>query len=172
MDLPSQYDYYKYEINPNSLLDDIPRLQTELEEIKSLQKKGIDFPVSDFGATNVMGGYNRRFFDNKMEYNDIWDLDLNGLKVEKYFGKPFLSHGQLEYSFEPAKNTIEGLLKKASTMERDINIYKDFKQVPDFNVKNYTIHKDIKSVKKQLGGTIKIIDTKIEKNKKYYLINE
>lgn len=172
MDLPSQYDYYKYEINPNSLLDDIPRLQTKLEEIKSLQKRGIDFPVSDFATTNVMGGYNRRFFDNKMEYNDIWDLDLNGLKVEKYFGKPFLSHGQLEYSFEPAKNTLESLLKKASTMEKDINTYKNFKQIPDFNVKNYNIAKDIKPVKKQLGGTIKIIDTKIEKNKKYYLINE
>ena len=119
-----------------------------------------------------MGGYNRRFFDNKMEYNDIWDLDLNGLKVEKYFGKPFLSHGQLEYSFEPAKNTIEGLLKKASLMERNINIDNGFKDIPDFNVKNYIIAKDIKPVKKQLGGTIKIIDTKIEKNKKYYLINE
>jgi hypothetical protein len=25
---------------------------------------------------------------------------------------------------------------------------------------------------KQFGGTIKVLDTKIEKNKKYYLINE
>lgn len=173
MDLPNEFDYYKYELmDNNSLLDDVTRLQTELQDINDLQKRGIDFPVSDFGATNVMGGYNRRFFDNKMEYNDIWDLDLNGLKVEKYYGKPFLSHGQIEYSLEPAKNTIERLLSKASNMERNINISKDFKNMPDFNVKNYNYLQGIKSVKRQLGGTIKVLDTKIEKNKKYYLINE
>ena len=173
MDLPNEFYYYKYELmNNDVLLDNVTRLQTELQDINDLQKKGIDFPVSDFGATNVMGGYNRRFFDNKMEYNDIWDLDLNGLKVEKYYGKPFLSHGQLEYSLEPAKNTIEQLLRKASNMERNINISKDFKNMPDFNVKNYNSLQGIKSVKRQLGGTIKVLDTKIENNKKYYLINE
>lgn len=173
MDLPNEFNYYKYELmDNNSLLDNVTKLQTELQDINDLQKKGIDFPVSDFGATNVMGGYNRRFFNNKMEYNDIWDLDLNGLKVEKYYGKPFLSHGQLEYSLEPAKNTIERLLRRASNMERDINISKDLKNIPDFNVKNYNFLQDVKKVKRQLGGTIKVLDTKIENNKKYYLINE
>jgi len=173
MDLPNEFDHYHYEfMDNNSLLDNVTKLQTELQDINDLQKRGIDFPVSDFGATNVMGGYNRRFFDNKMEYNDIWDLDLGGLKVEKYYGKPFLSHGQIEYSLEPAKNTIERLLSKASNMERNINISKDFKNMPDFNVKNYNSLQGIKSVKRQLGGTIKVLDTKIEKNKKYYLINE
>lgn len=173
MNLPNEFNYYKYELmDNNSLLDNVTKLQTKLQDINDLQKKGIDFPVSDFGATNVMGGYNRRFFNNKMEYNDIWDLDLNGLKVEKYYGKPFLSHGQLEYSLEPAKNTIERLLRRASNMERDINISKDLKNIPDFNVKNYNFLQDVKKVKRQLGGTIKVFDTKIEKNKKYYLINE
>lgn len=173
MNLPNEFNYYKYELmDNNSLLDNVTKLQTELQDINDLQKKGIDFPVSDFGATNVMGGYNRRFFNNKMEYNDIWDLDLNGLKVEKYYGKPFLSHGQLEYSLEPAKNTIERLLRRASNMERDINISKDLKNIPDFNVKNYNFLQDVKKVKRQLGGTIKVLDTKIENNKKYYLINE
>ncbi len=173
MDLPNEFNYYKYELmDNNSLLDNVTKLQTELQDINDLQKRGIDFPVSDFGATNVMGGYNRRFFDNKMEYNDIWDLDLKGLKVEKYYGKPFLSHGQLEYSLEPAKNTIERLLSRASNMERDINISKDLKNIPDFNVKNYTSLQDVKQVKRQLGGTVKVLDTKIENNKKYYLINE
>lgn len=173
MDLPNEFNYYKYELmGNNSLLDNVTRLQTELQNINDLQKRGIDFPASDFGATNVMGGYNRRFFDNKMEYNDIWDLDLNGLKVEKYYGKPFLSHGQIEYSLEPAKNTLERLLSKASNMERNINISKDLKNMPDFNVKNYTSFQDIKPVKRQFGGTIKVLDAKIENNKKYYLINE
>ena len=173
MDLPNEFDYYKYELmDNNSLLDDVTRLQTELKNINTLQQKGIDFPQSDFTTTNVMGGHNRRFFDNKMEYNDIWDLDLNGLKVEKYYGKPFLSHGQLEYSFEPTKNTIERLLSRAPNMERNINISKDLKNIPDFNIKKYNSLQGIKSVKKQSEGTIKVLDTKIEKNKKYYLINE
>ena len=173
MDLPNEFDYYKYELmDNNSLLDDVTRLQTELKNINTLQQKGIDFPQSDFTTTNVMGGHNRRFFDNKMEYNDIWDLDLNWLKVEKYYGKPFLSHGQLEYSFEPTKNTIERLLSRAPNMERNINISKDLKNIPDFNIKKYNSLQGIKSVKKQSEGTIKVLDTKIEKNKKYYLINE
>ena len=55
MDLPNEFDYYKYELMDNtSLLDDVTRLQTDLQDINDLQKRGIDFPVSDFGATNVM----------------------------------------------------------------------------------------------------------------------
>ena len=170
--LPNEYDNLRFMYDDEDLLNNVNYLKDELKNINTLQQKGIDFPQSDFTTTNVMGGHNRRFFDNKMEYNDVWDLDLNGLKVEKYYGKPFLSHGQLEYSFEPAKNTIERLLSRASNMERDINISKDFKNMPDFNVKNYNSLQGIKSVKRQLGGTIKVLDTKIEKNKKYYLINE
>lgn len=170
--LPNDYDYFRYVYNDEDLLTNVNYLKEQLKDINSLQNKGIDFPQSDFTTTNVMGGHNRRFFDNKMEYNDIWDLNLNGLKVEKYYGKPFLSHGQLEYSFEPAKNTIERLLSRASNMERNINISKDLKNIPDFNVKNYNFLQDVKKVKRQLGGTVKVLDTKIENNKKYYLINE
>lgn len=170
--LPNDYDYFRYVYNDEDLLTNVNYLKEQLKDINSLQNKGIDFPQSDFTTTNVMGGHNRRFFDNKMEYNDIWDLNLNGLNVEKFYGKPFLSHGQLEYSLEPAKNTIERLLRRASNMERDINISKDLKNIPDFNVKNYNFLQDVKKVKRQLGGTIKVFDTKIENNKKYYLINE
>ena len=103
-----------------------------------------------------------------MEYNDIWDLDLNGLKLEKYYGKPFLSHGQLEYSFEPTINIIESILKKFS--KSDINTLKEFKKLPDFNVKNNNVLQNINTFKKEFGG--KILNTKIENGKKYFLINE
>jgi hypothetical protein len=135
----------------------VQRLKQDLKDIASYKTKGIDFPVSDFNSTNVMGGYNRRFFDNKMEYNDIWDLNLKGLKVDKYFGKPFMSHGQLEYSFDPAEKAINNLL---NTYEKKIHTNKS-KPVSDFSewlkdYNNINIKKDLinKPKKFKNGGKV------------------
>ena len=136
VNLPSEYDYLRYDWSDEDLLNNIDHLKKELNSINNLQQKEIDFPGSDFYSTNVMGGYNRRFFDNKMEYNDIWDLDLGGLKVDRFFGKPFLSHGQLDYSFEPAKNEINRLLSKASKINSNIKNPKYYNINLDHNLPN------------------------------------
>ena len=148
------------------LIKAVPSLKKELERIKDIKNKGIDY-AGDFNDTGVMGGYNRRYFDNKMEYNDIWDLDLNGLKVEKYFGKPFLSHGQLNYSFEPAEKEINRLIRDGEYYSNNIikpkprpkylddidnytnNFFKQLNQ-KQFNQKDLIIKN-----KKQNGGLIK-----------------
>jgi hypothetical protein len=92
-----------------------------------------------------------------MEYNDIWDLNLNDLKVDKYFGKPFMSHGQLEYSFDPAEKAINNLLQK---YEKQIHTNKS-KPVSDFSewlkdYNNINIKKDLinKPKKSKNGGKI------------------
>lgn len=157
--LPNEYDYFRFVYNDEDLLNNVNYLKEQLKDINTLQQKGIDFPQSDFTTTNVMGGYNRRFFNNKMEYNDTWDLDLNGLKVDKYFGKPFMSHGQLEYSFEPAKKTINTLLRRADKLEQNINPFKGKTKYnfDDIKLKNYinTNPTDFATPKKQTGGKIK-----------------
>lgn len=122
--LPNPMDnaHFSYQ-EKDDLIEAIPLLKEELNQIKDLKNKGIDYS-NDFNNTNVMGGYNRRFFNDKMEYNDIWDLDLNGNKVEKYFGKPFLSHGQLDYSFQPAEDEINRLIKLGESYSKNITIKK------------------------------------------------
>jgi len=122
--LPSEMDlvHLKYG-DPEDIVKAVPDLKAELQKIQDIKNKGIEFVPSDFTQTNVMGGYNRRFFDNKMEYNDVWDLNLKGTKVEKYFGKPFLSHGQLDYSFQPAENELNNLIKLGEYHEKNINPY-------------------------------------------------
>lgn len=159
-DLPGEYDNIGLLYNDERLVDNIDYLKEQLEIINKVEKKGIDFPRSDFNTTNVMGGYNRRFFDNKMEYNDIWDLDLNGLKVDKYFGKPFMSHGQLDYSFEPAKNNINLLLNKAEGLKENINTSKpkNYDFIKDSYLNTNIKYNDIinKPPKKQNGGTTPI----------------
>lgn len=153
--LPNEYDTFRFMYNDEDLIEAVPHLKEALKNINKLEKTGIDFPQSDFTTTNIMGGYNRRFFDNKMEYNDIWDLDLNGLKVDKYFGKPFMSHGQLEYSFEPARNAINTLLRRADILEKNINPFTKY-NFDDINIKGYNniAYKDFVKPKKQLGGAL------------------
>jgi hypothetical protein len=149
--------------DPEDLVKALPDLKSELEKIQNIKNKGIDTSLSDFTQTNVMGGYNRRFFDNKMEYNDIWDLDLKGNKVEKYFGKPFLSHGQLDYSFQPAEEELNNLIRQGEYHEKNVNPYiksplKEFYLDPKhLNQYNQLNPKDIlinKKPKKD-GGIIK-----------------
>jgi hypothetical protein len=51
----------------------------------------------------VMGGYNKRLSGTGLDYNDIWDLEPTvtnpitkkpiKVKVDKFIGKPFMSHG-------------------------------------------------------------------------------
>lgn len=154
--LPNEYDNLRFMYNDEDLLNNVNYLKDELKNINTLQQKGIDFPRSDFTTTNVMGGHNRRFFDNKMEYNDVWDLDFNGIKVDNYYGKPFMSHGQLDYSLEAPKKAINTLLNRANYLERNINPVKG-KTKYDFGnikLKNYINLQDVKTTKKKLGGKV------------------
>lgn len=158
-DLPQNTDLAHLEYGePEDLIDALPNLQTKLQEIQNIKNKGID-TANDFLETNIMGGYNRRFFDNKMEYNDIWDLDLKGNKVEKYFGKPFLSHGQLDYSFQPAEDQINKLIKQGEYYQKNISNYKKPK-IDYFDNGNWNNHlnqinqKDLILNKKQKDGGI------------------
>lgn len=156
-DLPNEMDMaHLFYADKQYLVDALPALKENLEKIKSIKNKNIDYS-NDFIRTNVMGGYNRRYFNNKMEYNDIWDLDLKGKKVEKYFGKPFLSHGQLDYSFEPAINVLNNLIQKGQHY-KDFNIIKSkniFDKIDYDNIKLKLLSiNDLTNRKKQQGGFI------------------
>jgi hypothetical protein len=163
-DLPNEFDYFRYHIDDDALLKHTDFLKKQLDNITNLKKEGIMFSPSDFNTTNVMGGHNIRFFDNKMEYNDIWDLNLKGIPVEKYYGKPFMSHGQLDYSFEPAENMLKHLLIKAEKAPIQYNSLKNKKYTFDdlinqINLKNnnYNYLKNISdksATKLKLGGNI------------------
>ena len=122
--LPRNIDFADlYYRDPEELVDALPSLKSRLQNIQDIKNKGMDVG-NDFMQTNLMGGYNRRYFDNMMDYNDIWDLDLKGTKVEKYFGKPFLSHGQLDYSFDPAIDEINKLIERGEIYNKNIFKYK------------------------------------------------
>jgi hypothetical protein len=160
-DLPQEYDNAKFFYNDKDLLNNTDVLKYRLKLINDLENKNIHFPQSDFNTTNVMGGYNRRFFDNKVEYNDIWDLDLNGIKVDKYYGKPFMSHGQLNYSFEPAKKEIQFLLDKAEFLQKNSNILKENKT----SKKLASFYKDYNNIINNVNypGTLKNMDSMSKK---------
>lgn len=151
-DLPSEYDADLSYLENSELVEALPELKNKLKEIQELKAKGIGNAQSDFTSTGVMGGYNRRFFDNKMEYNDVWDLNLKGIPVDKYFGKPFMSHGQLDYSFQPAEDALtrsirtgeyyKGLgdnITKPKMEFFDAN--KKFNNLKQFNPKDITVNK-------------------------------
>lgn len=150
-DLPSKHDTDLRYLKESDLAEALPELQTQLRKIQQLKDKGIDV-ANDFTRTNVMGGYNRRFFDNKMEYNDIWDLDLNGTKVENYFGKPFLSHGQLDYSFQPAEDALKRAIQigeRYQSLGENINskkmeffdTFNSLNNIKQLNPKDLTVNK-------------------------------
>jgi len=69
-------------------------------------------------ALGVMGGYNQRFFNDIMEYNDIWDLHPGGFPVENFFGKPFLSHGQIPFNPSSRLKDYESLFSSLKDFER------------------------------------------------------
>jgi len=158
--LPKEYDFtHLAHGEKQDLVDALPDLRAKLQEIQDLKAKGIDIG-NDYMSTNVMGGYNRRYFNNKMEYNDIWDLDLGGTKVDKYFGKPFLSHGQLDYSFKPAEDQIRSLIQRGEYYDRNLlKIKQPEMDYVDFNNSLNPLNplnpKDLTIKKKKQGGIIK-----------------
>jgi hypothetical protein len=104
----------------------MPHYLKDIKQLEDIKKKGIDSSV-DFNTTNIMGNYNRRFYKGKMEYNDIWDLNLNGRKVENFYGRPFLSHGKLDYDIDENLN----IFKDASKRALEANAARIYK--PQFN---------------------------------------
>lgn len=138
---------------PEELADSLLYLESSLSKLNEKKNSGIDID-NDYFTTNVMGGFNRRFFDNKMQYNDIWDLDLNGTKVEKYFGKPFLSHGHVDYSFDPAENLLKDYINKARSFKESAGVKSEplIFETPEMdNIPNQTGLNTSK--KNKLGGS-------------------
>ena len=100
--------------------------QRQLRKLNLMKSGRIDV-TSDFNQTNIMGGYNRRYFDNKIEYNDIWDLNLKGSgvgnkfnNVDDYFGKPFLSHGQIDYNLPITELGYHRAVSKGNALRYDM----------------------------------------------------
>jgi len=70
---------------------------------------------------NVMGGYNRRLSGSGLEYNDIWDLDPTvkipfvdkkiKIPVSKVIGKPFMSHGNIPYTWGEHQTNLTNFLE-------------------------------------------------------------
>ena len=100
--------------------------QRQLRKLNLMKSGRIDV-ISDFNQTNIMGRYNRRYFDNKIEYNDIWDLNLKGTgvgdkfnNVDDYFGKPFLSHGQIDYNLPITELGYHRAVSKGNALRYDM----------------------------------------------------
>jgi hypothetical protein len=144
--------------NENRLLNDLPNIAdlapwfyynpkyASVQDLKLLkeEKKKIDAldnslqtKESDFTTTNIMGGYNQRFYNNVMEYNDIWDLVPGNVKLEKFFGKPFMSHGVLEYSPKEFSELVTNLIA-----QRENNILRN-NSVQYFNHSNNAVKLNI-----------------------------
>jgi hypothetical protein len=70
---------------------------------------------------NVMGGYNRRLSSSGLEYNDIWDLEPTikipfvdkevTIPVSKFIGKPFMSHGNIPYTWAEHQKNLTNFLE-------------------------------------------------------------
>ena len=152
----TEHDLFRFEIDNESLVDnleDLKNLQFDLNKLNNSTKQY----VSDFGTTNVMGGHNKRFFNGLMEYNDIWDLNPGNLKVEKYFGKPFMSHGQVPYNIDNVQLALNRLIKKGEKLKEypDINTRISYEGKLDklFNNKmNNLVKQDIIMKKQKSGG--------------------
>ena len=75
-------------------------------------------PISQGYHGPVMGGFNRRLGPQGLEYNDIWDLEpeLFGkkIKIDKFIGKPFMSHGVIpDVTPESLKSLLTNQIKDA-----------------------------------------------------------
>ena len=88
-------------------------------------------PISHSYNMPVMGGFNRRLNQYGLEYNDIWDLEpeLFGkkIKVDKFIGKPFMSHGVLpNVTPENVKSLLTSQIKNADAELKPMaEFYKD-----------------------------------------------
>lgn len=161
-DLPNKDDFSRYYYNEDDLVDDLNYLKASQANLDKLNNSTQIYP-SDFGTTNVMGGHNKRFFNNIMEYNDIWDLKPGNLKVEKYFGKPFMSHGQLPYDINDIQLTLGDLIKKGERLKEypniKINPYRDRVLEEKFDnlintVPNYPLTQTTVIKKQKQGGKV------------------
>ena len=88
-------------------------------------------PISYSYNGPVMGGFNRRLNQYGVEYNDIWDLEpeLFGkkIKIDKFIGKPFMSHGVVpDVTPESIKSLLTSQVKSADAeFKSTVDWYKD-----------------------------------------------
>jgi hypothetical protein len=158
-DVPNKDDLLRYRYSEEDLVDDLDYLkgtQSDLDQLNNSTK----IYATDFGTTNLMGGHNRRFFDNVMEYNDIWDLNPGNLKVDKYFGKPFMSHGQVPYNINDIQSELSNYIRQGERLKEYSNIktnpYKNTLLTDKWNNQSLNIPNSSIVVKKQKeGGIIK-----------------
>lgn len=69
---------------------------------------------------NVMGGYNRRLSSSGLEYNDVWNLEPEmkipftdkkiKIPIDKFIGKPFMSHGNIPYTWAEHQSNLTKFL--------------------------------------------------------------
>ena len=156
-DVPNKNDLSRYHYSNEDLVDDLDYLKRSHSDLDKLNNSTKIY-ATDFGTTNVMGGHNRRFFDNKMEYNDIWDLNPGNLKVDKYFGKPFMSHGQVPYNINDIQSELRNFIKQGEKLKEypniKTNIYKNKLLTDKLNNLNNSIPNYSTVVKKQKEGGI------------------
>ena len=104
------------------------------EDIASILEKNSEMltnPISHDHHFPVMGGYNKRLNQYGLEYNDIWDLEpkLFGkkIKIDKFIGKPFMSHEVLpDLTSENVKSLVTSQIKNADAeFKTNIKYYKN-----------------------------------------------
>ena len=127
MDIYSINDKFLYDDDLYSNLEGIgPRAIDETtiglpETIAAILEKNSNMvtnPISYDYNYPVMGGYNKRLNQYGLEYNDIWDLEpeLFGkkIKIDKFIGKPFMSHEVLpDITSEKVKSLVTSQIKSA-----------------------------------------------------------
>jgi len=99
----------------------IPRLSSTNPHIIEQRIEPLFKKITYDREGNVMGGYNRRLSGSGLQYNDIWDLEpaitipvVNKrfkIPVDKFIGKPFMSHGTVPYTWAEHQGKVANFLE-------------------------------------------------------------
>lgn len=128
LDLPTvntDFDFI-YDYADHHLLDfaeeALPKWKNQVSLLEDLRDAKINNFYDD--SAGVMGGYNVRFFDDLMEYNDIWDLHPSGIQIEDWFGKPFFTHGQISSPITPKIDKLRKVIDYVQDVKSEYPFYK------------------------------------------------
>jgi hypothetical protein len=104
---------YENELIPKSAGKNLHILEKEINKLEN--------PIFVDRENGVMGGYNSRLSSKGLQYNDIWDLEPSvkipftesknvKIPVHKFIGKPFMSHGNIPYTWAEHQTRIKSNL--------------------------------------------------------------
>jgi len=110
-------DYELGQISPERLMNSAGYFKDIPKRLNDFKSKGIRVS-NDVSQTNIMGGHNQRFFDDVLEYNDIWDLHPGGFHLEDFYGKPFLSHGRIPYAIDDILKENKKVVDRIEHLEK------------------------------------------------------